>query len=50
MQDILKGQDQSILHISSPVNPNDVFICIYIIVIKMLICNASEVIDRNTLM
>lgn len=50
VQDILKGQDQSILHISSPLNPKDVFICIYIIVTKTLICNASEVINTNTLM
>lgn len=49
VQDILKGQDQSILHIRSPLNLKDVFICIYIVVTKTLICNTSEVIDTNTL-
>lgn len=50
VQNILKGQDQSILHISSPLDLRDVFICIYIVVTKMLVCNASTVIDTRTLL
>lgn len=43
VQNILKGQDQSIVYVSSPLNQKDVFLYIYITTTETLICNASEI-------